>query len=112
LISSSDLTFQHEDEIVKKIARMDKSWIYMRDKQEVTFSRNGRDYEVKALSEPMELVCEHGDPSFRTPPTEIDGIMREKWTWIDAGVQVDIADGKVVNKQFFKGTGQGTWAMR
>jgi hypothetical protein len=112
LISISDHTGQSGKEVTEQLQTMDQTWIYLRDKEEVFFHRNLRDWEVKPLSEVMELVCLQGDPSMRSKPRLVNGQLVETWQWIDFGMQAQIADDKVIEKSYFRGTGQGTWGMK
>jgi hypothetical protein len=112
LITSSDLTGKDPAELGEQLRTMDQTWIYQREKQEVYFENNERDYEVKPLDELMELVCLYGDPSHRSAPRAFEGQMRETWQWIEYGLQIQLLDGKIVERSHFQATGQGTWGLK
>jgi hypothetical protein len=108
LISSSDLTGMAPETLSEQLSTMDQSWIYLKEKKEIVFLNNGKSYQSRELSDLMDLVCNYGDPSSRSPAVMAEGRRRETLIWIDRGVKAVLEDGKVVDKSYFPGTGQGT----
>ena len=111
-ITSSDLSGREPKDIAYELQTMRHSWIYLDSKDEIRFSNNGMEYEVEPLSEVLEKICLYGDPSFRSQPRLVNGVMRETWQWMEFGEQIELVDGEIVSTRYFDATGQGTWVLK
>lgn len=107
IITTSDLASRGPDKTMEDMQSCDKSWIYLREGEEVIFYKKGG-YKKQPLEEPVKLLCTYGDPTQRTPPLMKNGRKIENWIWIDHGIRIRLEDGKEVDRAYMTPTGTGT----
>jgi len=88
----------------RKLRDLRRSWIYEDKKIEVKFRSPAKSEEVP-LSDQLQVLCLRGDPQERDPQIR-NGILREMWTYFDKGEKYIFMDGRLAEKQLFKGVGK------
>ncbi len=107
IITTSDLASRGSEKIMMDMKSCDKSWIFLREGEEVIFYKKGG-YKKQPLDESVKLLCTYGDPTLRNPPVIKNGRKMETWIWIDRGIRIVLEDGKEVDRAYTTPTGSGT----
>ncbi|MBI1785173.1 hypothetical protein HYR69_08515 [Candidatus Sumerlaeota bacterium] len=111
-ITSSDLAGKNLD-IGEELKLTKRTWVYLKDKSEIEFHNDGSRYDVHPLTPKLELICTYGDPTQKTPPKpDKGGRMHETWEWLEHGLRIEFVDGVELKREFFHGTGRGTYLMK
>lgn len=107
-ITTSDLSGK-QDVVGDMMGRIKKTWIYRREELEIEFLDAGGFLE-HPMTEKLKLVCDYGDPSFKTgPKPNRYGQMKETWNWMDHGLILEFIDDVEVSRRHYEGTGEGTF---
>jgi len=88
----------------KKLTDLPRSWIYEAKGFEIQFPTLAKSVEAP-LSDQLKVLCLRGDPQARDQQTK-NGMLRETWTYYDVGEEYFFYDGRLTEKQVFKGIGR------
>ena len=91
------------------MASVKRSWIYLADQQEITFTPARESFSEVPLADGLRLICRYGDPSSRTRETQRSDGLHQTWYWIENGLEVQFLDGNAIDQQCIADcTGFGT----